>query len=320
MEQVNIVEKEAPEESTMALYNDDKRGCLEVKKMISEGLKASLGEGAGVLDAPIEGEDIETILAAANDAIREFNRIDTVGNGVAAGYAVRNGKTLNLLKTKVKAAGENWIDYVKENIFGMSQRTIDKHIAISKIPGVENHFPLGIERIYLLSGAVNGLDSADPISELFSKYDLRFDPAVEMPFKEFKLKLDRIALQEKIAKEGLEIEEEVASKLIEREVTISDADFSAAKAVKSAGGKLSIFFNDKLASATEANTTPKSNRTSPTPPKRVQSFTKAAVQLRDVIKETTATTDEAILKDIDAAMIDDLLADLEALKAHLNNH
>mgnify|MGYP005634089835 CR=1 FL=1 len=315
MQNTNVSEQNAETNSA-----NNVSGCLEVKKMISEGLAAGLGEGAGVLDAPIEGEDIETILAAANDTIREFNRIDTVGNGVAAGYAVRNGKTLNLLKTKVKAAGENWIDYVKENIFGMSQRTIDKHIAISKIPGVANHFPLGIERLNLLAGAIGKVTSEDPISELFAKYHLPFHPTLETPFEDFKLAMDRVALQEKVSREGLELDETVAENLIKREVKIDSADLTTAKEIKEAGGEEGKFFEKKLAEATEENTQPSPNKNTSTPPNKVKSFTKAAAQLKDVIKEATATTDEAILKDIDAAMIDDLLADLEALKAHLNNH
>jgi hypothetical protein len=322
MEQVNLVEQEAPEESTMVLYNDDNRGCLEVKKMISDALTTGLGEGAGagILDAPLDSQDIEAVLIAANEGIREFNRIETVGNGVSAGYAVRNGNTLNILRNQVKAQGDSWTDFVADNIVGMSQRTVDKHISISKIPGVQGHLALGIERLNILAGAISGFNSSDPIAQLFSKHNLPFSPTMEIPFDKFKLVLERVTLQEKVARQGLELDEKVAKKIVDRDVTISAADLVTAKEIKEAGGQEAKFFEKKLASATKANTTPKSNKNTTSPPKKVKSFNKAAVQLKDVIKAATTTTDAAILRDIDASMIDDLLADLEALKAHLIKH
>ena len=319
MAEINVIEKEATEKSPTSI--NGKRGeYFKVKAMITEGLKAGLGEGEGVLDVPMEGQDIETILATVNEGIREFNRIDTVGNGVAAGYAVRNGNTLNLLKSKVKADGENWIDYCAENIVGMSQRTIDKHISIAKIPGVQDHLALGIERLNLLAGAIGAYQSEDPILELFDTHNIKLDPTVEMPFDQFKLHIQRITFQDKLGTQGLELEDETAHNLIEREVEITPADITTAKEIKEAGGDEGKFFQKKLASATKANTTPNANKANTsTPPNKVKSFNKAAVQLWEVIKEATETADEAVLKDIDASMIDELLADLATLKAHLNN-
>jgi len=313
MEEINVTAKMA-KATTPATSNGDSEHS-EVKRWIEEG------GGAGILDAPpLEEQDIKTILGYANEGIREFNSIETANNRVAADYAVRNGINLNLLKIKVKENGENWQDFVKGNVVGMSQRTIDKHRKISKIPGVKDHLELGIERLYLLAGAVNGNQSEDPISELFSKHNLEFNTIVEMDFDDFKQKIDAIVIRENLAKANIKIPAETASKIAKQGLPITSETLQKAKDVEAAGGQAKMYFENMLADATKGNTTPGDKGTKTNPPKKVSSFNKAAVQLQQVINEAVKTSDEVVLKDIDASMIDPLIKNLASLKAHLIKH
>ena len=316
MEQIEVNENTDAE--LREAFPNDEQSFLEVRDMISKGLADSLAEGASILDVPpLEEQDIETLLEATNQGIREFNTIEAVGNGVTAGHAVRIGTKLNKLKIMVKNNRGIWHDYAQANIVGMSQRTIDKHRAIAKIRGVQNYLAFGIEKLSLMAGAVKSIESQDPISDLFSKYNLKFNTMVEMDFEEFKQSIASISLREKVATHGLELDQETAEKIVESGDPVTAEDLAEAKVAEAAGGQANKYFQNMLAKKSKGNTTPGSKRTKTKASTKVCSFNKAVVQLQQVITEAVKTSDEVVLKDIDAAMIDPLIENLASLKAHL---
>jgi len=289
-----------------------------VKARIEKRLSDDGAEDQKTFDDLSRSTNVQAILEATNTAIVKFYEAESFGKGVAAGYAVRLGRILFILKRKVEETKELWHDYVAKNIKGMSQRTVDKHLKISQIRGVQNHLALGIERLYLIADAIKGSESADPISELFSKHNLEFNPTMDMPFDDFKKRIDAIALEKKFSTEGIQVSANTATKMAERGVKINAVDLEKLKAIMQSDGNTDKFLqtlwvNPKRPTSSSGKAGSKDSV------KRIRSFNKLAAEFQDVIQAAKSTSDSDILKSIDLKTLDDLIADLEALRVHLES-
>jgi hypothetical protein len=312
MENTSIEVTEA--ETNPATVNAENGEYQEVKKWVDESLTESLADATELFEDLSKSNDIEKTLAATKQAIRESNKMVSFGAGVAAGYAAQGGNLLRLLKDQVKANGENWDDYANKNLPGLSLRTIQKYIRISKIPGVEGHLVLGIERLYLLGPVVEGIESDDPISVFLSKHTLEFDPTVEMDFEGFKRRINEITIQEKAASKDMRIAPETAAKMVERGVHLTAEVLDQARVIKESGGQLEIYLGNLADNAKKPS--PNSSKSTKKVQSKLKSFNKLAEEFKDLIKEAKTTAKDN-LKNIDLKSLDELLAELEALKAHL---
>jgi hypothetical protein len=295
----------------------EKSEYAKINKSVNENLAKILAEESVLLDELKQSEDLDTILEVVKEFVREFYKEEAFGNGIKAGRAVLNGKIMQIMKEKVIESGENWDDYAKKNIPGMSLRTIQKQIRISKIPGVDRHLAYGIERLNLIAGVVKSSKSQDPISELLSENNMELDPNVEIPFEEFKRQIDKIGLQQKALKEGVDLPSETADKIAERGLHINDEDWKIAQVVEAISGQGAKHLETLMATETKTNTVNPGNNKKKKPQSKVKSFNKLAVEFKQLITEAKATTDKSILKSIDLGSVNDLIADLETLKLHL---
>ena len=295
----------------------EKNEYAKINELINEKLDAVLVEKFALLDELKKSEDLDTILEILNDGISEFYKNGAIGSGMKAGRAVLIGKIMQILKEKVIESGGNWDDYAKKNILGMSLRTIQKQIRISKIPGVDRHLAYGIERLNLIAGVVKSSQSQDPISELLSENNMEFDPTVEIPFDEFKQRIDAIGLQQTAATKGVGLPPETADQIAERGLHINDEDWKIAQVVEAISGQGAKHLETLMATETKTNMVNPGNNKKKKPQSKVKSFNKLAVEFKQLITEAKATTDRTILKSIDLGSINDLIADLETLKLHL---
>lgn len=314
IQNIDLTNMEGPE-SSPSTGKGDPGDSEEIKQSVRQTLGEKIDDFSSVLDDPSKSS-IEELQAATNASISEFQKVERFGRGASARLSVRNGRLLKALQTKVKAAGMNWQTYAKKNI-NLSQRTIEKYIKIAEIPNVELHLSLGIERLYLLAGAVDGIESEDPIGQFLGKHEMNFDLTEELDFEDFKRRIDEITVKQKAGAEGIEMATETAAKMVERNIPLTKEILDTAKTVKETGGNTNVFF-DKLVSA-EPNTNGHPAKNSKKKQQnRMKSFNKLAEEMKSFVKEAKEKKGE-ILRKIDAKSLDELLVELEALKSILAN-
>ena len=80
----------------------NKSDYFEVNKQIKEKISEILVQDSEVLDELYKSNDLDTVLAVANDAISQFHKTEAFGDGMAAGHGVWNGNILQVLKGNLK--------------------------------------------------------------------------------------------------------------------------------------------------------------------------------------------------------------------------
>lgn len=93
-------------------------------------------------------KDTEVILKDFNECQGVFNLVMSKTNAVNAYFAFMQGK--RLLKLQSIRSGKNsrdWIKWITAKLPNLKKRTREKYMSLAAVPGVENHFEYGVERL-----------------------------------------------------------------------------------------------------------------------------------------------------------------------------
>ena len=127
------------------------------------------------------------------------------------GYVI--GQLLCHLKKLVIDDGENWGDYIQDNLPEMSRRSLDKYMNIANTPGILKHAYLGIDAaekvIQTIAPIKHMLSKEDPIGDLFSRNGITVDYS-QVEKGTLKGLVKGVISREKLLKKGIEIEVQVA--------------------------------------------------------------------------------------------------------------
>lgn len=93
-------------------------------------------------------EDTEEILKDFNECQGVFNLVMSKTNAVNAYFAFMQGKRLLKLQSiRINQNSRDWIKWITAKLPNLKKRTREKYMSLAAVPGVENHFEYGVERL-----------------------------------------------------------------------------------------------------------------------------------------------------------------------------
>ena len=169
---------------------------LEIKVIdCTERLKAvDLKDEKAVKE--IVDESLNTIKAYDN----QIHLTSSVVGGILTKYRIREGEFCNAVKPAVKAAGENFTEWVGINFSPKRLRSLEDFMRLARIPGIIKYAFLDLERLKDIARAIKGYDSKDqdPIGTFFKNNDITLDFDSDEGMEDFKTDLDTAIAARKI--------------------------------------------------------------------------------------------------------------------------
>jgi len=93
-------------------------------------------------------KDTEEILKDFNECQGVFNLVMSKTNAVNAYFAFMQGKRLLKLQAiRINQNSRDWITWITAKLPNLKKRTREKYMSLAAVPGVENHFEYGVERL-----------------------------------------------------------------------------------------------------------------------------------------------------------------------------
>jgi hypothetical protein len=110
---------------------------------------------------------------------KELSFSENVAGGMATRLRIEEGRFLRKLKDVVKAAGENWTDWVGKNITNKTYRVVRQYILLAETDSIDRYAPLGKELLVKIVSELknsNQLHGKDPVGKFLAKHGIGYDP------------------------------------------------------------------------------------------------------------------------------------------------
>jgi hypothetical protein len=264
----------------------------EIAKLISEGLSISVG------------------------MIVESNMVRNLAGKTIAEKAIIIGKVGNRLQNLRKGIkdAEPWGVWVKENI-ALGTRTLQKYMQVADEPDCHEFTYLGVDKMAMLCSITKGVEAkGNKIKSLLKKYKIPVDPDNTITMDEFKQLVDAMIGVEKLTKKGYKIPFELALEAVKAGVKLNDSLLKGLGIAKGSEGSPAKHLKNLING--DGNESEEKD-----PEDVVKDFNSSAEELIKsvfyVLKTVAAPENEGFIKTLDKKIFDELIKQLEALKAHI---
>jgi len=188
----------------------------------------------------LQGVDyIKVGYADYNSFCHLFGRYD-------AEWFIYLGKVLVKQKELVRKIGKIWGVWAAENLPFIGKRTRERMMNLARRKDCHRYPILGTERLDILCSATKGMKGDDPIGAFMAKHGIQFDPTREFDLDEFKLEVDVALANEKLIKNGIEVDHEKVKALTLTGRDLDKSFIQKMKDIRESGGDLNTFL-DKVA-------------------------------------------------------------------------
>lgn len=215
--------------SSMEILDDEER----------EAVKTWIGQ----IRKPRKGQKLPTeqIISEGVKLIRELsadaNRLINEANKNFADRAIAIGQICIKLKELIRGSGKPWDAWAEENLPFIAQRNRQKYMMIANRPDCWPFSFLGVDRLEMLCSVTRDMKGKERIGDLFKKYKIPFDDTTEVNMAEFKAMIDAAINNERLEKNGLNIEFKLVTNMLSIGVDFDKSMIKRLKDIQNCGGK-----------------------------------------------------------------------------------
>jgi len=153
-------------------------------------------------------KDTEVILKDFNECQGVFNLVMSKTNAVNAYFAFMQGKRLLKLQSiRSMQNSRDWIKWITAKLPNLKKRTREKYMSLAAVPGVENHFEYGVERLAEFGAIYSPKSETDKTalgSDPFSNYMKSFNLEMGTSHDERKNYVDAVIEVSKLNRIGVD--------------------------------------------------------------------------------------------------------------------
>lgn len=168
------------------------------------------------------------LIEKVNEACAEYDDLFERTNAMVASKAYVAGTYLNQLQfVRTSRKKRDWVTYADKTFPKLKKTPRENRMNIANLPGVENHFTLGVERLAEFGRYYNKLDDKehkllgeDPIATILGRHDVD----MSLPIEENRIKIDAVLAHYDLAKNNVQVEPEVLEKFFKANQKITGAD------------------------------------------------------------------------------------------------
>lgn len=168
------------------------------------------------------------LIEKVNEACAEYDDLFEKTNVIVAARAYVAGMYLNQLQfVRTARKLRDWGAFVKRTFPNLAKTPRENRMNIANLPGVENHFILGVERLAEFGRYYNQLSEKDqmllgenPIAAILDKHKVD----MSLPIDENRIKIDAVLAHYDLAKKDVQVEPKVLEKFFKATYKITAAD------------------------------------------------------------------------------------------------
>jgi hypothetical protein len=243
---VDQAEKTGPQEPTGIdpTQITDSTSIVEVTKIVAED------EGEQLGDPNLHNEMERFNVGTYPDGIDTVEKQREYGKNLCLRYNIQLNKANTLIEAKkvdyfitlgdgcrrqkklVQDSGLQWLEWVIANWPGISLRSIQKYMQLSRRTDAHAHKSLGFERLSHVMAVTEDDDVDDPITELFVRFGIDTERTSDETVQEFKTKVDAAVLVKRLAKSGIPAEYDQMLRFVRNGYSLSARMISELKVIK----------------------------------------------------------------------------------------
>jgi hypothetical protein len=268
--------------------------------------------------------DEGVLISKINKSNVEYNNVFEKTNAMVAVVAYTGGMFLNQLQSvRVSRKHRDWTRFVKKAIPTLAKTARENRMNIAALPGVENHFTLGVERLAEISREYNKLSEKDqellgddPIESIFSEHDVDMTLSID----ENRNKIDAVLGHHKLAGQGVIVEPATLVKFLKAGHKITAADRKHMIAIaKEDENAPAMYLKDVIAAGGDRDDL----LGDPTPDaefvdKKIKNIDTQVVKLDGTLKKVFE--DDNLKGKVDLDAIGELIEKLEKLRSTIRSH
>lgn len=162
----------------------------------------------------------------------QLNRANTLVEAKKVDYFITLGDGCRRQKKLVQDSGLQWLEWVVANWRGISPRSIQKCMSLSRRTDAHAHKSLGFERLMHLISVTEDDDVDDPITELLVRFGIDPERDSGETVQEFNTKADAAALVKRLAKLGIPTDFDQMLRFVRNGYSLSARMISELKLIK----------------------------------------------------------------------------------------
>lgn len=268
--------------------------------------------------------DENFLIFKINEFNKKYNDVFEKTNAMVASRAYVAGTYLNQLQfVRVARKLRDWGEFAKKTFPTLAKTARENRMNIAALPGVENHFTLGVERLAELARYHNQLSEkeqnllgADPIGSILAKHNID----MTLPIDENRNEIDAALAHYKLAGQDVIVEPAILEKFLKAGHKITAADRKHMIAIaKEDENAPAMYLKDVIAAGGDRDDL----LSDPTPDaefvdKKIKNIDTQVVRLDGTLKKVFE--DDNLKGKVDLDAIGELIEKLEKLRSTIRSH
>ena len=235
-----------PDPESWSYMGRDSTAVIDITSMeiIEDDDQKEIATWIGQIKNPKKGQKMPTeqLIEQGIELIRgissEANRVINMANRSFADRAIAIGQICLKLKELIRGSEKPWGAWAEEKLPFIAKRNREKYMLIGSRPDCWSFSFLGVDRLEMICSVTKGIKGEDPIGDLFRKYSIPFDDDSEMNMAEFKAVVDAAINQERLVKNGLTINFNLVTNIINIGADFDKSRIKRLKEFQECGGDI----------------------------------------------------------------------------------
>ncbi len=180
--------------------------------------------------------DIQEGISLIKSISCEANKLINIANRNFADRAISIGMICHRLKQLIRGDKRPWAVWAEENLPFIAKRNREKYMLLASRPDCWPFSFLGVDRLEMLCSVTKDIEGTNRIGDLFKKYEIPYDENMEISMGEFKTMIDAAINHERLVNNGLTINFNLVTNIVNLGVDFDKALIQRMKDVRDCGG------------------------------------------------------------------------------------
>lgn len=305
-----IINPSEPETESWSYMGIDSTSPIKVDIVsIDDGKRESVNTWIGKIKHPRKGQsaNYDQIIKDGIELIKDIscdaNMLINVANKNFADRAISIGLICHKLKALIRGNKKPWTVWAEEKLPFISKRNREKYMLLASRPDCWPVSFLGVDRMEMLCSVTRDMDGTDRVNDLFKNYEIPFDENMEINMSEFKAKIDAAINNERLINNGLTINFNLVTNIVNLGVDFDKSMISRLKDIRDCGGNPETLLERLMLTGGKEDM-------DVTPEKRLQDFNHLSSRLIKTLEVIMSDQDQLVKIDRDtfATLIEKLIS------------